>query len=276
MRNFFLLFIRNGGVLVFLFFEAICLLMVVQLNKKQNDIFSTSQSRYVGFVYDKANDLGQYIQLSSANDSLAAENARLYAELDNAKYITSLQEGSVFEETYQQRYNYIEARVISNTLKRSNNFLTIDKGSTAGIRKRMGVISNFGVVGIVTGVSKKYAAVMSILHTQSRISGGIKRNGYHGGVVWKGKDSRKVNLIDIPTHVKLVKGDTVQTTGYSSFFPEGIMIGTVDTFWVEPGNNSYEIDVNLNTDLGNVRYVSVINDLDKEELTKLKQEVGDE
>ena len=86
----------------------------------------------------------------------------------------------------------------------------------------------------------------------------------------------KVNLVDVPKHANLLIGDTIQTSSYSSIFPEGIMIGTIDTFWQKSGTNFYEIDVNLSTDLSNVKYVHVVENLMEKELEVLRKEVSDE
>jgi rod shape-determining protein MreC len=62
-----------------------------------------------------------------------------------------------------------------------------------------------------------------------------------------------------------MKGDTVETSGYSSVFPKGVMIGTIDTFKIKDGGNFYTIDVRLKAALGKIKYVYVINNLFKAE-----------
>ena len=276
MQNLIYLFVRYGGIILFFFLEAVCMYLVVEFNQKQNDIYTTSSNRVIGMIYDKANDAAQYIHLSAANDSLAAENARLYAQLDNAKYINTLQLDSVNNDIYGQRYTYISAKVINSSYTRHNNYLTIDKGSTSGISPDMGVISNGGIVGIVTNVSENFSTIISILHRQSRISGAIKGRGHYGGIIWKSQSPKKVNLIDIPKHATPAVGDTIQTTGYSTSFPEGIMIGTISDFVLTSGSNFYDIEVDLVNDLSNIQYVYVVNNLTRTEQLELEQEVKDE
>ena len=276
MQNLIYLFVRYGGIILFFSLEAVCMYLVVEFNQKQNDIYTTSSNRIIGGIYDRVNDASQYFHLSVVNDSLAAENARLYAQLDNAKYLNTLQIDSVNNDIYEQRYTYISAKVINSTYTRHNNYLTIDKGAKAGIKPDMGVISNSGIVGIVTSVSENYATLISILHRQSRVSGAIKSKGHHGGVIWKGQSPQKVNLIDIPKHAQPEIGDTIQTTGYSLAFPEGIMIGTISDITLKSGSNFYDIEVDLANDLSNIQYVYVVNNLTKTEQLELEQEVKDE
>ena len=142
----------------------------------------------------------------------------------------------------------------------------------------MGVIgaNQTGVVGIVKSTSKNFSRVMSILHQQSIISASIKRNEHFGSIIWKSNNPTKVNLIDVPKHANIIIGDTVQTSGFSTIFPEGIMIGVVDTFFVPSGSNFFEIEVSLINDLNKTKYVYVVDNLMKEDLEKLQEEGNNE
>lgn len=61
------------------------------------------------------------------------------------------------------QYHLIPAKVVDNTTDRSENFITIDKGSADGVRKDMGVACGNGVVGIVYLVSRHYSVIISAL-----------------------------------------------------------------------------------------------------------------
>ncbi|MEL6923055.1 MAG: rod shape-determining protein MreC [Bacteroidota bacterium] len=273
MRNLIVLFLRFGGIILFIVLEIICMFLVVEFNQKHSDIYTTSSNRWTGAIYNKADDVAQYLRLSAINDSLAAENARLYAQLDNAKYLNTLQVDSIYNESFQQKYTFIAAKVINNSYTKHNNTLTLDKGRRHGIRERMGVVSNFGVVGMVTSVSDNYSVVLSMLHRQSRISASIQGNNYQGGIVWTSSDPTTVKLVDIPKHANFELRDTVQTSGYSSYFPAGITIGTIQKFDLESGSNFYDIDVKLSNDLSNIQYVYVVNNLQQTEQLELEEEV---
>ena len=156
--------------------------------------------------------------------------------------------------------------------------MMINRGANHGVRPSMGIIGagESGVVGIVKSTTANFSRVLPILHGDSNISASIKRNGFYGSLVWKGKSPKKANLSDVPKHADLLKGDTVQTSGYSTMFPENIMIGTIDTFWLQEGTNFYEIEVDLIKDLSRIKSVYVIDNLMKEELEQLEKEVADE
>jgi rod shape-determining protein MreC len=117
---------------------------------------------------------------------------------------------------------------------------------------------------------------MSLLNIDIRVSAKIKRNNYFGSLLWDGKNSSKAQLQSLPKHADIVVGDTIITSGYSTVFPEGIMIGIVDTFAIPSGINFYDVKVNLVNDMNAVRYVYVVNDLLKEEKIALEEEVNNE
>ncbi len=275
MGNLINAFLRYGGWFLFIFLEFLCFYLIVQNNEQQGEIYSNSRSFFVGSIFNKYNDVAQFWNLSAVADSLARENARLYEKLDNAKYINNLFRDTVVLEDVELQYNYLTARVINNSINNNNNYLTLNKGSKQGLKPLMGVYSPTGIVGITKSVSNHYAIVNSILNRQTRISASVKRNDYFGSLVWKGSNPKIVDLEDIPKHANLVIGDTIQTSGFSTMFPPGLMIGKIDTFWLQDGSNYYNIKVKLTNDLAKVKSVYVVENLMKIEQEKLEEEVID-
>ncbi len=278
MRNLIFLFVKHGGFLTFFLAEIFCMYLVVNNNSEQNAIFNSSFSFFSNETTERFDNLKQFVSLSSVNDTLARANAKLLQEKENAKFIQTVFKDSIQIPDTEQLYTFTAAKVVSNSTTRHNNSIIINRGANHGIKPSMGIIGvgNAGVVGIVKNTTANHSRVLPILHSQSRISASIKRNNFFGGLVWQGRDPTKANLVDIPKHANLVKGDTIQTSGYSSIFPEGIMIGTIDTSWLQKGTNFYEIEVNLCNDLSSVKYVYVVENLMKKEIDALEKEVSDD
>ena len=65
-------------------------------------------------------------------------------------------------------------------------------------------------------------------------------------------------LKDLPRHAEFNLGDTVVTSGFSTVFPEGIMVGTVDDMSDSHDGLSYLLKIKLATDFGKVSDVRVI------------------
>lgn len=279
MQRIFLFLLKYNGVFVFILLQIISLSYYFTRNQTDNKmIFVSSANGLIGGVYESTNRVSRYWNLSAVNDSLARENANLKMQLPSSKFSSLVNPITVEDTTLQQKYEYLEAKVINNTIHRPHNYITINRGSQQGVRNNAAVINaqGNGIVGVVHRVGKNYSIVMSVLNIDIRVSSKIARNNYFGSLLWDGHNSARVELQSIPKHADIVVGDTVVTSGYSTVFPEGILIGTVDSFYVPSGLNFYNIEVDLINDLNAVRYVYVINDLLKEEKIKLEEEVADE
>jgi rod shape-determining protein MreC len=161
--------------------------------------------------------------------------------------------------------------VVNNSTNRRNNFITLDKGSKQGVQINMAVITSTGVVGQVKDVSENFCTVMSMLHSRTTISSKLKKDGSYGPLTWDGKDYSNATLSDIPTHVRLTKGDTIVTSAYSLTFPENIMIGTVESYERESGKYFYTVKVKLSTDFKKLTYVYIVNNMFKEEQEALEK-----
>ena len=244
--------------------------MVVQFNKKQNQIFFYSYNQVVGSVNNWYNGWMDYFNLDVAVQELREENARLRTQLETYGFSDEINIDTLRFDSAQ--FIYVGADVINKTILGNNNSLTLDKGRKHGIDKNMGVICPKGIVGIVTNVSENYAGVMTILHKESRISASIKRNGYFGSLVWNGKNPTRASLETLPRHASIQYGDTIQTSGFSNIFPPGIVIGTVEHFEVKEGANNYTVDVKLTTDISNLQQAYIIINKKSDELKKLSEE----
>ena len=77
-------------------------------------------------------------------------------------------------------------------------------------------------------------------------------------------------LSEIPQHVSVNVGDTIETTGYSAIFPEGVMVGTVSDF-EKVGGDFYKITVLLATDFKKFHFVDVIGNMKKTEQLELEK-----
>ena len=146
------------------------------------------------------------------------------------------------------KYQLIAVDICNSNFRLRDNYITLCSGSKAGLMSDMGVISQTGLVGIIKKVSDNFSIVMSILHSQSSISCLIKRNNSNGMLIWKMGNPKILNLESIPKHKTVLVGDTVITSGYSTIFPKGIQVGKVKTVVLEPGSNSYTIEVELFND----------------------------
>ncbi|MCB0585213.1 MAG: rod shape-determining protein MreC [Phaeodactylibacter sp.] len=275
MRGLLQLFAAYGGFLLFVLLEAISITLIVQYNQRQGEIASNSLGLFTAYMDQSSDWFREYIGLKDEVVRLQAKNIKLMEQLENARYSNAVFRDSVRQDSLEQLYTFIGAKVISNSLSSDNNTLRLGKGSRQGIRPHMGVISDDGIVGIVRTTTEHFSQVMSILHSQSRINASIRGPGYFGSLTWDGRDPRHMQLNAIPRHAKFVEGDTVETNGFSQIFPTGIPVGVIDKIEEVPGNNFFKIQVRLFIDLARVKYVYVVDNLMRKELDELDQQAND-
>lgn len=271
MRNLFRFLIRFNSLFVFLLLEVICFSFIVKNHNYHNAKFVNSANVVTGSIYNTYYGFSEYLNLRAINDSLMKENAALKATQYVTMHKPVLQVDTSCEDTDLLRlHTYIAARVINNSTNKIANYLTIDKGTNHGVNREMGVISATGIIGIVNEVSDNFSTVMSVLNKNSRISVKLKRFNYPGNLQWNGEDPGVAELTGIPRHLPITANDTVITSGFSSIFPENVLVGTVTSFRTTSGNNFYDIKIRLTTNFETLQYAYVVNYLYKEEQLELE------
>jgi rod shape-determining protein MreC len=274
MRNLIRFILNYHFFLLFILFEAVALFLVFQNNNYQKAFAFNLTRNISGKISSNIFSLRQYLYLSETNLALLEENRELRNDLlSSYKLRTADPENVEFDSAWTRQYNFMPARVIKNSVNKQYNFINIDKGYAHGIGPDMAVISGSGVVGIVTGVSENFSTIIPVLNTDLRLSSKLKNTNYFGSLHWDGKDPGTAIVNEIPHHVSLNEGDTIVTSGFSAIFPEGIMVGIIDEFWIE-GGNFYSIKVKLSTDFRKLNYVYVIENLFREELLELESTVA--
>lgn len=277
MRNLLNFLIKYNYWFLFILLEVASFALLFRFNHYQEGVFFTSANVAVGKFYELTGNMTSYFHLKSANEELLDRNTMLEQQvmkLENAlRDVMDSTELVSIKDVPSDEYEIFKARVINNSLTYANNYITLNKGASDGIKKEMGVISGTGVVGIVYMVSPSNSLVQSVLNSESSINAKIKGSDYFGSLKWKGEDSRHVYLENLPRHAEFNVGDTVVTSGYSAVFPEGIIIGTVDT--VDDSNDglSYLLRIRLTTDFGKLNNVRVISWKGQQEKRELESQI---
>jgi rod shape-determining protein MreC len=198
-----------------------------------------------------------YFDLKAVNSELALENAKLKQLLTIEEQRKQLIIPTKADSIRMNKFRFVPAKVINNSTANFNNFITINKGKEDGIKEGMGIISTLGVVGRIKQCSDHYCTGLSVLHKSFTISSKIKNKGIDCNVQWDGKSPYEADLKDVTRHQKIAIGDTIVTSGYNSFFPEGIMVGKIIKFELE-GGSFWKARIELSTDFTALSYVYVI------------------
>ena len=279
MRNFIFFIRRFFNLILFLFLEVVCIILIERTNTLQGNDIVSSANAVSGLVYKKQNDVVYYFGLRKMNDSLQNENARLRQIIEQYRSLDTLSDTVVKTKTQvgdstkhlirYAEYVYRTARVINNSTNATDNYITINRGSKHGISKNMAVLSGTGVVGRVEHVSPNFSSILSVLSAKQKVSARLK-NVTNGFVVWEGKNPRVLTMIDVPQQISVKKGDSVFTNSYSLYFPAEVLIGTVIKTEPIKKNAMQHIYLRSSTDFINLQYVYVVENKMRQEKTQLE------
>jgi rod shape-determining protein MreC len=277
MRNLLEFLIKYNYCFVFTLLEIIAFVLLFRSNHYQQSVFLTSANEVTGKIYEMSASVTSYFNLKTVNRELLERNMWLEQQVSVLEK-TLKRNGSMdslaistVKQSALNDYEIVKANVINNSLHLADNYLTLDQGSAGGIRPDMGVVGGNGIVGIVYKTSPNYSLVISILNSKSNISCKIKNSDYFGYLQWEPGDSRYAYLKDFPRHAEVNLGDTVITSGHSTMFPEGVIVGTVNETSDSKDGLSYLLQVKLTTDFGNVNEVRVISRNEQNEILELEQ-----
>ena len=258
MRNLLIFITKYNAFFLFLIFEISSLIIYIKYNSFQKASFINSTNQVTGNLYAKADEFKGYLSLKEVNDKLAKENAELRNQLRSSKYVDTVAKHSVTDTIYKQQYTYIEAQVISNSINKRNNYLTISRGSRDGIVKGMGVINGLGVVGKVVFVGQHLSIVQSLLHKDSRFSAMLAADKQIGYLQWGDDlDPHKGLLVDVSNNAQPKVGELVVTSDLS-LFPAGIPLGKVSKLKTKNGGFFLNMEVALAVDFSKLEYVYVV------------------
>ncbi|MES2680413.1 MAG: rod shape-determining protein MreC [Bacteroidota bacterium] len=271
MKNLFAFFIKHNFIFIFLLLQVICIWLMVHHQGFQGSHVLNSSNLAIANVYETAANTKEYFYLKKENDKLALENSVLRNFLKSNYSVLPLKEFKKNDTLYKQQYSYLSAKVVNSSVNKRRNFLTLNIGAAQGITQDMAVMSSDGIVGIVTNASENFSSVMSVLHKDIKVNCQLKKDGSYGPLIWDGSDYRYCLLTDIPTHAKIKAGDSVITSELSGIFPEGIMVGTIDSYERRHNEDFYTAKVRLSADLKKVNHVYVIKNKFKTERDSLEK-----
>ena len=278
MRNLFNFIIRNSHWLVAILLVAFSFYLVFTHNSYQRSVYLTSANNVTGWFYTASENMTSFLLLKKSNQELLERNALLErelfvlrAEVEDIDSGDSLQVQAFVKDTLTTpQFNFIPAKVVNLSFSGHNNFITLNRGAAHGIKPDMGVISQTGVVGVVSNVSTNFAVVIPLINPKFRLSARLKNSANNGSVSWDGKNIREAQLQELPKHETFHAGDTVLTS-FSRIFPKNLVIGYVSETGKSGDDNFNTFTIHLATDFYTLQDVLVINDLFYEEQKKLEE-----
>ena len=271
--------IKHNHWFLFTLLEGISFVLIICFNNYQSAVMFTSANNVAGNIYSVITNVDGYFSLKSDNITLKEYNRTLLQELEHTRNeLRVVKESSLlathpFIREKSNGFYYKTATVVNNTLNKTDNYITIDKGTNDGVRSEMGVFSDKGVVGIVYQSSGNYSIVIPLLNGKSNVNCRVKGSNSYCALQWDGNDARYSYLVDLPRYTVFEKGDTVVTSGFSSIFPADIPVGRIHNLEESEDGLFYRAKVELFVDFTAVSNVFVVGNDGKEEQDKLEKSI---
>jgi rod shape-determining protein MreC len=253
------------SIALFLLLEGISVLLITNNSIIQKYRIMGVARSVQSFFWRQGESVRYFLNFKKENQLLEAENRLLKERISSLmKYLDDVStEEAITRASSTGDYSFIPATIIKNSANKQHNYIILNVGSNNGVEEGMGVITSWGIVGIVEAVSPRISYVSSFLNTSQSISAKIVSNGVFGPMVWTGVGNRAV-VREIPIHTEVYLGDTISTSGYSAIFPPDIPIGVV-TSVDEVNGVALDIGVELFQNFRALRLVDVvINNYGKE------------
>lgn len=260
---------------IFILLEVAALAMLHATSTLQDIWLNRASHRTMAFLWGHGETLRSHFQLERLNQELQAENARLQEQLRAYERLgVEREELERVAARDSASYRYIPATVVKMSRNRSHNYIILNKGSDDGIRPQSGIISDKGVVGIVEAVDRHYSYGRTLMDLQMSVGARVGRTEIVSPLSWDGFRSDGAVIRNLPPHYSVAPGDTVRTSGYSTIFPPDVPIGVTGESRLVEGSTR-QVDVTLFQDFSSVRYVTVVENLERTEIMALEA-VGEE
>ena len=258
---------------VFIIMEIAALNMLRSSSVGKGFFVSKLSHDFIGAVWGSAQGIANYFSLGKVNESLSKENFALRALVrDMDAHKDSLRAEAVETgKIHAAGYSYTWAEVVKISRNKLHNYLIVNKGANDGVKPHSGIITSEGIIGIIDTVGTNYSYAISFMNSGSPISARLGRDGAVGPLSWNGKDGATLHAISLQN--KFAPGDTIFSSGISDIFPADIPLGLAGKSRIINGA-TYEIEVKLLQDFSRLRYVTIVHNDFRDEISSLEKKEG--
>lgn len=261
------------NAVVFILLEITAVVLLGNTRGLQDIWLNRATHRVLASMWSGSEHIRNYFSLESENRELAGENLSLSIRLREQGQLQLARQYGGVADTTVGRFRYIPATIVKASRNSLHNYIILNKGRADGVVARSGIVTGKGVAGIVTAVDEHFCYGLTLMNPRMSVSARIGHTGPVAPVSWNGGRSDRMRMRDIPLHRTVSPGDTVWTSGFSSVFPPDIPIGITGKTHVVDGSVN-EVDVELFQDFGTLRFVTIVECMDRPAIEKLEKEAG--
>lgn len=279
MRNFIAFIQRFRLLLVFAALQGIALTMYIRMTEYPRSQYFTSASAVNGKIHELSYDITKHFELDKNNRALQEENIRLRQLLKESgvprkKTIRTSSTTFIVDDTvYQQQYEYIPGIVIKSSFGNKNNYFTLNIGTTHGVERGMGVISDKGIIGIIHFASSHYSVVKSVLTKDINTDIMVEGSGQFGILKWNGRNPTEGTMWGVSNDTDIKLWSKVVTRGGGKIFPRGLTVGKISKSESIEGLPLWDLTVKFSEDYRSIQNIYVIKNLMKAEQEELESHI---
>ncbi len=125
----------------------------------------------------------------------------------------------------QAEFETVGADIIGQSPDNWQRLMIVNKGSSAGVKKYMAVVTEEGLVGRVISVGSRSSVVQLVTDSRSGVGARIQRSRETGIV--EGRNEEIIRFVPMNQDADIRKGDVIETSGLGGTVPPGVVIGKV-------------------------------------------------
>ncbi len=209
-------------------------------------LFSIFLSDYLILGIGKINKVNHEENVSFVN-TLKDENKLLKKEVDRLRLLNDL-------DKYTD-YNILKSEILLRDVYNFHETITIKYGQDKSLKKGMAIVSENGLVGVISKVNKKTSIVKLLTATDSNISIQIAEN--YGALNAYDKNSQRLIANNFNNYEVIMKDEEVYSSGLG-LIPEGIYIGKVEYVKNTKEDIDQEVKIKSDVDFANLKYIGII------------------
>ena len=240
-------------------------------NSLHHSAYLSSSNHLLGSALEVNSNVSNYFKLSEINSGLSKENEVLKSKIYNQEIILSKDFVFLNDTVFKRQYKFLYANVISSQFKNRENFLIINQGNKNGVKQNMGVIGNYGLLGVVVSVGKYYSSVLPVINAKFELAVRHQPTKSFGILKWSRNDNWQTATIeDVPSYVNVKIGDVIETSGASGIFPEGVLVGKVIKMDEIEATQFFRIKISLVEDYASIYNAYVVKNENLKDLQLIK------
>ena len=235
---------NNKGGIIGIVITVIILLILVVFSNTNSEKFSIVENfanaivmpieNGLTYLKNKINNNNSFFEnvdkLKSENESLKQKNSELEQQMREFEIMKNENEQLKQELNLAEKYGEyttVPGMIISRDISNYSKILVINIGSDNGIKEKMTVIADEGLVGYIVSTTAKTAKIQTIVDSASATS--CLASSTRDTMICKGTIENKsiLSASNIATDARIIQGDSVETSGLGGIYLKGIHVGKI-------------------------------------------------